>query len=85
ATSLLRALNHKGRQNILEVIHERSPITVKEIYSILRMEQSVTSLHLAVLRKSKLVLTQREGQSIFYSINYDTIALVKKGTKFFIP
>lgn len=69
ATLILRSLNHKLRQQIIKLIHESQKLTVTEIYVKLRLEQSVASQHLAILRKSGIVSTLREGKFIFYSIN----------------
>jgi DNA-binding transcriptional ArsR family regulator len=77
----LRALNHKVRQQILDLIHERGEITVSEIYGKLKLEQSLTSSYLAMLRKANIVKTRREGQSIHYSVNYDHIEQMVKGSK----
>jgi DNA-binding transcriptional ArsR family regulator len=78
---VLRAVNHKVRQQILDVIHRKKEITVSEIYSKLKLEQSLTSAHLAVLRKAGAVKTRREGQSIYYSVNYDQVSEIEKGAK----
>jgi len=66
---ILRALNHKLRQQIVKLIDENERITVTEIYTHLRIEQSVASQHLAILRKAGIVDTSRNGKYIFYSIN----------------
>lgn len=65
----LRALNHKLRQVILKLIGEKDNITVTEIFLHLRLEQSVASQHLAILRKAGYVKTKREGKFIYYSVN----------------
>ncbi len=69
AALILRALNHKLRQQILKLIHQKSKITVTEIYMKLRLEQSVASQHLAILRKAGFVKTIRDGKFIYYSVN----------------
>jgi len=69
AALILRALNHKLRQQILKLIDEQGKITVTELYVTLRLEQSVASQHLAILRKAGFVTTSREGKFIYYSIN----------------
>lgn len=69
ASLVLRALNHKLRQQLLKVIHEEQKITVTELYVKLRLEQSVASQHLAILRRTGLVTTKREGKFIYYIIN----------------
>ena len=70
AALVLRALNHKLRQQLLKLIEDEKRITVTEIYVRLRLEQSVASQHLAILRKAGIVATERDGKFIFYSVNY---------------
>ena len=70
AALVLRALNHKLRQQILKLINEQDKITVTEIYVKLRLEQSVASQHLAILRKAGFVNTIRDGKFIYYSVNH---------------
>lgn len=69
AALMLRAINHKLRQQILRQIDEHERITVTELYIKLRLEQSVASQHLAILRKAGFVKTSREGKFIYYSVN----------------
>ena len=76
AAMILRALNHKLRQQILKLIDEHQKMTVTEIYVKLRLEQSVASQHLAILRRAGIVATTREGKFIFYSVNYTRLAEV---------
>lgn len=66
---VLRSLNHKLRQQIIKTIFENQRVTVTELYVKLRLEQSVASQHLAILRKAGIVKTERDGKFIFYSIN----------------
>ena len=70
---ILRAVNHKLRQQILKLIDEHGRITVTELYVKLRLEQSVASQHLAILRKAGFVKTVRDGKFIFYSVNTDRL------------
>jgi DNA-binding transcriptional ArsR family regulator len=69
AALVLRAINHKLRQQILKLINQKERITVTEIYVKLRLEQSVASQHLAILRKAGFVVTERDGKFIYYSVN----------------
>jgi ArsR family transcriptional regulator, virulence genes transcriptional regulator len=73
AAMILRALNHKLRQQIIKLINEQQRITVTEIYVKLRLEQSVASQHLAILRRAGIVKTTRDGKFIYYTVNYDKI------------
>jgi DNA-binding transcriptional ArsR family regulator len=67
---ILRAVNHKLRQQILKKIDEKGKVTVTEIFTELFLEQAVASQHLAVLRKAGFVKTTRDGKFIYYSVNY---------------
>ncbi len=69
AAMILRALNHKLRQQIVKLIDENKKLTVTEIYVKLRLEQSVASQHLAILRRAGIVKTTRDGKFIHYSVN----------------
>jgi DNA-binding transcriptional ArsR family regulator len=73
AALVLRALNHKLRQQILTLIETEDKITVTEIYVRMRLEQSVASQHLAILRRAGIVSTQRDGKFIYYTVNYKRI------------
>src|SRR5450755_948456 len=76
AALILRALNHKLRQQIVRLLDEHKKMTVTEIYVKLRLEQSVASQHLAILRRAGIVSTSRDGKFIFYSVNYTRLAEV---------
>jgi DNA-binding transcriptional ArsR family regulator len=78
AALILRAINHKRRKQILQLIHENKRMTVTTIYVKLRLEQSVASQHLAILRTARFVITERDGKFIFYSINYERIKEVNQ-------
>jgi DNA-binding transcriptional ArsR family regulator len=78
AALILRALNHKLRQQILKIINDDNRITVTEIYVKLRLEQSVASQHLAILRKAGIVVTQRDGKFIYYAINSSRVDAIQK-------
>ncbi|MBL0133042.1 MAG: helix-turn-helix transcriptional regulator [Chitinophagaceae bacterium] len=75
---ILRALNHKLRQQIVKLIDEKKKITVTEIYINLRLEQSVASQHLAILRRAGIVRTDRDGKFIYYSVDGNRVAQIMK-------
>src|SRR5215813_9761465 len=78
AAMVLRAINHKLRQQILKLIDESGKMTVTEIYVKLRLEQSVASQHLAILRKAGFVKTERDGKFIYYTVNPERIEDLNK-------
>ena len=73
AAMVLRALNHKLRKQIIITIYENKRLTVTQIYVGQRLEQSVASQHLSILRKAGIVSTLRDGKFIYYSVNYSRI------------
>jgi DNA-binding transcriptional ArsR family regulator len=80
ASLILRAINHKLRQQILKLIDEHGKITVTDIYVKLRLEQSVASQHLAILRKAGFVKTERDGKYIYYTVNASRLDDLNKFT-----
>lgn len=70
AAIVFRSVNNKIRLQMLNILHEHSKMTVTSLYLKLRLDQSATSQHLAVLRKAGFVNTERDGKCIYYSINY---------------
>jgi DNA-binding transcriptional ArsR family regulator len=81
AAMVLRAINHKLRQQILKLIDESGKMTVTEIYVKLRLEQSVASQHLAILRKAGFVKTERDGKFIYYAVNAERLEELNKFVK----
>ncbi|WP_153796372.1 ArsR/SmtB family transcription factor [Foetidibacter luteolus] len=73
ASLILRAMNHKLRQQMVKLLDEHKRMTVTEIYVKLRLEQSVASQHLAILRRAGIVATQRDGKFIYYHISYKRV------------
>lgn len=78
AAMTLRSVNHKLRQQIVKLLEENKRMNVTDIYVKLRLEQSVASQHLAILRRANIVKTEREGKFIHYSLNHARIANVAK-------
>jgi DNA-binding transcriptional ArsR family regulator len=78
ASELLRAVAHQLRLSIIKLLDQKGEINVNQIYTHLRLEQSITSQHLKVLRSAEVVLTRREGKMIYYSLNYPKLAAVER-------
>lgn len=69
AVLTLRAVNHPLRKEMMRLLEEKKKMTVTELYVKLRIEQSVASQHLAILRKADVLTTERDGKFIYYAIN----------------
>lgn len=78
AAMILRALNHKLRQQIIKLLDDNKKLTVTEIYIQLRLEQSVASQHLAILRRAGIVKTEREGKFIYYTVGDERLGQITK-------
>lgn len=70
AVVVLRAVNHQRRQDMLRLLHRAGRLTVSAVYQKMGLDQSLASQHLAILRKAGMVVTEREGNQVFYSVNY---------------
>ena len=80
AVLVLRAVNHDLRQQMIALLVEHGRLTVTDLYIKLRLEQSVASQHLAILRRAGVVNTDRDGKYIYYSINPDRIEQIGRLT-----
>lgn len=69
----IRAVNHDLRKEIIRLLTIQDKMTVTQLYVKLRLEQSVASQHLAILRKSGIVVTEREGKFIYYILNKERL------------
>jgi len=76
AVLVLRAINHELRRSIINLLEKEDRMTVTDIYVKLRIEQSVASQHLAILRKAGVVVPQREGKFIYYSLEKERLSQI---------
>lgn len=73
AASVYRAIYHPLRLQIIELIHKAGTINVTPIIKKFKLEQSLISAHLKILRDAGFLETRREGQQIFYAVNHKQI------------
>lgn len=78
ASCIFRAADHPLRQKMLHLIHRYLRVNVGTIYKKLKIEQSVASSHLAILRQARLVSVERDGKYSLYSINYEKIKILQR-------
>lgn len=72
--SIMRALAHPLRMDILNLIDTQKEANVGDIYKALNIEQALASQQLRILRQAQLVITRRDKKFIYYSINYARVA-----------
>ena len=73
ADLMVRTLNHKLRQNIVDLINEQPGINVTQIYIKLRIDQSVASQHLTKLKRAGVIRWEWDGQYHRYWVNRDEL------------
>lgn len=83
---IYHALDHPLRTKILTVIESFNDkdFPVNEIYNRLRIEQSICSQHLKILKRVGIVFETREGKNRFYKINWDLLDTFNEGHKEFL-
>ncbi|HUB66829.1 MAG TPA: autorepressor SdpR family transcription factor [Candidatus Methylacidiphilales bacterium] len=67
-SKLFRALDDPTRRRILEVLRERE-LSVGEIGRHFAMSLPSVSYHLDLLRQADLVVSEKRGQFVFYTLN----------------
>jgi DNA-binding transcriptional ArsR family regulator len=65
---LFKALNDPTRRDILEMLKEKD-MTAGDIADQFNISKPSISHHLDLLKQANLVVPQKEGQFIYYSIN----------------
>lgn len=70
----IHALAHPLRLKILHFINQQEKVNVNKIYNAMKLDQSIVSQHLKVLRFRGYVITVREERFIYYSLNYKRLA-----------
>ncbi|MDZ4709835.1 MAG: metalloregulator ArsR/SmtB family transcription factor [Saprospiraceae bacterium] len=84
SSELLRALAHPLRLKILEFIDRHEVINVNKIYNTLKIEQSITSQHLKILRGAGVVDNNKDGKFKHYQIDYNKVATAVKAINNFM-
>ncbi|MGB3732002.1 ArsR/SmtB family transcription factor [Microbacterium sp.] len=71
---LFKGLAHPIRIRILEVLSAVPESSVSELLAQIDLEASHVSQHLAVLRRNRLVISERRGSLVFYRLAYPEVA-----------
>ncbi len=75
AASLMKQLGNRNRLMILCTLMFEE-LSVGQLNELIPLSQSALSQHLAGLREAGLVVTRREGQTIFYRLQGDEVGRV---------
>lgn len=68
AAYILRTVAHPTRLAIVDLLNLNARLSVNEIGEILKVEQSLLSHHLTTMKLKGLLRSEKEGQSVFYSL-----------------
>lgn len=80
AKSLFRSIDNKNRLKILSILEEKGKMTVSEIAKEINLLFAMVSLHLAILKKHKIVLSSKgnDARQNVYFINKEKIKFVNQ-------
>ena len=65
---VFKTLADKNRRRIIQLLKQKE-MTVSELLTHFDITQASLSHHLDILKRSNLVLNERRGQFVFYSLN----------------
>ncbi|MCZ2458454.1 MAG: autorepressor SdpR family transcription factor [Chitinophagales bacterium] len=74
---IFKALNDPTRRKILELLKEKD-MTAGEIADRFQISWPSISHHLDLLKQANLVMTEKEGQYIYYSLNTTVVDEIMK-------
>jgi ArsR family transcriptional regulator len=80
---LFRALGHPVRVRVLELLQD-GPRAVHELLAEIDVEPSNLSQQLAVLRRSGIVVSTREGSTVMYSLGTSDVADLMRAARRFL-
>ncbi|MEA9413680.1 MULTISPECIES: helix-turn-helix transcriptional regulator [unclassified Flavobacterium] len=75
---ICKALGHPTRIQIMTLLWKKNNRTCGEIVELIPLAQSTISKHLLELKKANLVMIKNEGKRIVYSVEIDSIQMLKK-------
>ena len=70
---ILKAMGHSSRIEILLLLKKNKKMSVTQIHEYLGLTQPETSRHLSIMKSKRILLFERDGSSIYYSINKNNL------------
>ena len=74
---IFKALNDPTRRQILQLLQERD-MTAGEIVERFKISGPSISHHLDLLKQAKLVIAEKDGQYVYYSLNTTVVDEIMK-------
>ena len=76
--SLLKSVAHPIRIKVIRLIFENESLSVRQIHTLLNIDQPVVSLHLGILKKHGVINSKKEGKnSYYYIVNRSIIQIIE--------
>ncbi|MFJ9097593.1 ArsR/SmtB family transcription factor [Streptomyces sp. NPDC102405] len=75
-----RMLGHPVRIRVLELLQD-GPLPVRDLLTAIEVESSGLSQHLAVLRRSGIVTSTRDGSTVVYELAGGDVAALLKAAR----
>ena len=76
AAYILKSIAHPSRLAIIKILSQQEWYAVSEISEKLKMEQSLTSHHLSVMKMKGVLESRRDGKSIKYKLRLTEVTKV---------
>lgn len=75
ASQTLKAMAHPIRIQILALLEEQK-LNVTQIYKKLKLEQSIASHHLGILRDKGVLYAERVGKNVYYHLKSELVRAI---------
>lgn len=72
-----KGIGNTSRYRIVEALF-KGPKTVNELVKTVKLSQPAVSQHLRTLKESSIVVDERKGQEVFYSLNTEYVLVLLK-------
>ena len=78
AANMIKAISHPMRLAILGYLGEGNQLSVTEIHSLLKIEQSTASHHLGILKDKGILASVRKGKNTLYYLKRKNLSTLVK-------
>jgi DNA-binding transcriptional ArsR family regulator len=78
AANMIKAISHPMRLAILGYLGDGNQLSVTEIHSLLKIEQSTASHHLGILKDKGILASVRKGKNTLYYLKRKNLSTLVK-------
>lgn len=78
AANMIKAISHPMRLAILGYLGEGKQLSVTEIHTLLKIEQSTASHHLGILKDKGILASSRKGKNTLYYLKRENLSQLIK-------